>query len=327
MKRHEELIRRTAYYVLMLFLLTKLTQCSPPPSSPSRRGQRWGVARQHENVTLLSAIGGSSEYPAWSPDGTRIAFQHIDHRFGPSDDISPRDIYVMNSDGTGERCLTCEAVEIHCEHPSWSPDSQRLLASCQAGDDYDLYVVDVTTGTLSRLTNYTGDERYPAWSPDGTQIMFLSKMDIETGRKRAWGYDVYTTIRDGANLDRLAEGAWYGRASWSPDGQQVSVTLKESYASMARLCIMDSHGLVLTCNDNAQCWNSAWSPDGSQIACVSGSKILAISIEDNRVNTLLDVGHRSISGISWAPDGTRLVITAGVMTMAANDLYVLELEP
>jgi len=286
------------------------------------------LAATHDNVTLLSAIGGSSEYPTWSPNGAQIAFQHIDHRLGPSDDISPRDLYVINSDGTEERCLTCDVEkEIHCEHPSWAPDSQRLLASCEVGYDYDLYIVDVTTSTLSKLTDYIGDERYPAWSPDGTQIIFLAEMDRETDHKRAWGYNAYAITSDGANLSRLAEGAKYGRVSWSPDSQQVSVTLRESHESTARLCVMDSHGLELTCNDSAQCWNSAWSPDGSQIACVSGSEILAVSIENKGVNTLLDVGHRSISGISWSPDGTRLVITAGVMTMAANDLYVLEVEP
>jgi Tol biopolymer transport system component len=321
-------VRKAICYILLLWLAVELVQCSPPPPAPSRRGQRWGIAETHDNVTLLSAIGGSSEYPAWSPDGTQIAFQHTDHRLGTTDDVSPRDIYVMNSNGTEERCLTCEVdKEIHCEHPSWAPNSQLVVASCEVGDGYNLYVINIATNTLLKLTDYIGDERYPVWSPDGTQIVFLSQMDIETNHEREWGYNVYTIASEGANLSQLAEGAKYGRATWSPDGQQVSAALMESNVSTAQLCRIDLHSLALNCNNSAKCGNTAWSPNGSQIACVSGSKILAISVENGGVETLLDAGHYSISGISWSPDGTRLVFAAGVMTMAANDLYVLEVEP
>lgn len=318
-----------AFWCALLCVLAPLAQCSPHIyPAPKERGQKWGIAAEHEDVTLLSAIGGSSEYPAWSPDGTRIAFQHTKVRSHPTNYLAPRDIYVIESDGTAECCLTCQAEKgIQCKHPSWAPDSQGLLASCTMGYDYDLYVIDVNANILSRLTDYIGDEQYPAWSPDGTQSLFLSRMDIETNHRRARGYNLYTVTSEGANLSRLAGGAEYGRANWSSDGQQISATLSKDSFSAPRLCIVDAPGLEMTCDDSVHCIDVAWSPDGSQIACMTRSAILAVSVEDKRIDTLLDVGGRIISGISWSPDGTRIVFSAGGSFGVANDLYVLEVEP
>ena len=68
-------------------------------------------------IVNLTRSPGGDEQPAWSPDGTRIAFSR--HFQGNSD------IYAMNSDGTGQTNLT-NLAGLNRDH-AWSPDGERLL--------------------------------------------------------------------------------------------------------------------------------------------------------------------------------------------------------
>jgi TolB protein len=296
-----------------------MTQCDPPLPAPSRRGQHWGIAATHDNVTLLSAIGGSSEHPTWSPDGTRIAFQHTELRFEATGAVAPRDIYVMNADGTGERRLTQGAEKgISCEHPSWAPDSSRLVCACATEREYDLYVLDTTTGALTQLTDYDGDEITPTWSPDGARIAFASDMITDMR------YNIYTINSNGTDLARLTTGTWDIDPTWSPDSQHIGFSSGEAYPQ-APFCFIDTNGAQRTCIDNVQCEEGAWSPEGSQIACISGSKIIAFETESEAPLVLLET-DQYVDGLSWSPDGSQLVFAAGASLFAGYDLYALEVK-
>lgn len=318
------LVWKAGLYSVVLCALTLLIQCSGPPASPWWRGQRWGVARYSDDVTLLSAIGGSCEYPAWSPDGTKIAFQHTEHRTGSTDDTAPRDIYLMNADGKALTRLTREAESGgSCEHPSWAPDSRWLVCECDSDGDGDLYLVDTVGGPMEKITDFPHNERYPAWSPDGTRIVFVSKMDTKT-RESSGGYSLYSVRPDGTDLQMLANAGWDATPAWSPDGTSISFTLREFATFPAKLCILVLDTLEVRCHEDVSCWDSAWSPNSKEIACASGSDLVVSDGGDMR--TVLSA-RRTISGLSWAPDGTRMVFTAGPGFGVANDLYLLRIAP
>ncbi|MCI0395571.1 MAG: hypothetical protein L0332_05295 [Chloroflexi bacterium] len=122
--------------------------------------------------TNLTNYAGADWSPAWSPDGTWIAF-HSNRPEGSG-------IWVMNADGSGPRPVgTPPGVN---DYPTWSPDSQRIAWNCTFGrfldipgqGDFEICVVNADGTRLVQLTDTAGNNKYPAWSPDGSKIAFVS---------------------------------------------------------------------------------------------------------------------------------------------------------
>jgi TolB protein len=101
---------------------------------------------------------------AWSPDGSRIAFDAF--LFGNAD------IYVINVNGTNETQLTHDQAEDR--YPMWSPDGQRIgFTSDRDGDD-EIYLMDADGTGLVRLTNSPGLDVLDSWRPAQSACHLLS---------------------------------------------------------------------------------------------------------------------------------------------------------
>ncbi len=159
--------------------------------------------------------------PAWSPDGRRLAFKTA--QFGSNQ------LAVINADGTGETLLT-RTFRFSEGQPAWSPDATKLLYRrtpenplVQDGDTWLLDVAssakDPTQPVTQPVLLRTGDERYPSYSPDGTQIAFRGDLDLAepTGDE-----EIYVMNADGTDVRQLTSNADFDSApSWSPDGKQI----------------------------------------------------------------------------------------------------------
>jgi Tol biopolymer transport system component len=156
--------------------------------------------------TQLVARSTSDVAPAWSPDGTKIAFRsNAPNTSGPTSRI-----FIINRDGTGLRQLSPESTDpnlfVSDGNPSWSPDGTRLVLS-RSGV---LHIVNADgTGLVS--TGVAGDS--PSWSPDGTQIAFET---LSGGTDGLFVMDMSFTPR---RLTPPGEGDQMPR--WSPDGSQL----------------------------------------------------------------------------------------------------------
>ncbi len=132
----------------------------------------------------LTSAAGNDAFPAFCPDGSRIAFSS--KRDGNTE------IYLMDSDGGGQRRLTNDrAIDFA---PAFSPDGRRLaFVSDRDGND-EVYLADLGTLEQRRLTYHPGDDALPAFSPDGEQVLFISDREDK--------YRIYSCQAGGAGGGR-----------------------------------------------------------------------------------------------------------------------------
>ena len=219
-------------------------------------------------------IGGGL---AWSPEGRQIAFVQTGGEFGPSN------IYVIDSDGSGLRQLTQGSRHDQSDAPSWSPDGSRIAFSASrfVGNSTQpsaIYLMDPSGGHLTRVAECSqprcsNDGGYldPAWSPDGSRIVFtesgdLLVVDLRTGR--------INTIVDCPDHEPGLCLAY--QPSWSPDGHRILFALNEPFGSKQNpsnagstvsVAVVDADGrgmrsLFTTRSAGANILEPGWSPDG-----------------------------------------------------------------
>jgi Tol biopolymer transport system component len=159
--------------------------------------------------------------PAWSPDGRRLAFKTV--QFGSNN------LAVIDADGTGETLLT-RTFSVSEGQPAWSPDRTKLLYRrtpqnplVQNADTWVLDIAGSAADPAHPVTQpvllRTGDERYPSYSPDGTQIAFRGDLDLA---EPSGDEEIYVMDADGTNVRQLTSNADFDSApSWSNDGEQI----------------------------------------------------------------------------------------------------------
>ena len=163
--------------------------------------------------------------PAYSPDGTRIAF---DRCIGPivNDACTNEGIFVMAADGT-------DTIQVTFENPSspyqdgevqWSPDGTHFVLQRLRFSDGSIAVFTVKVdGTgFHRLSPWQLVGEHPDWSPDGRLIVFESYGD---GAPPGVSTNVFTVRPDGSHLVQVThnEGGAVDsqNPAWSPDGKKI----------------------------------------------------------------------------------------------------------
>ena len=144
---------------------------------------------------------------SWSPDGSQLAF------------ALSGNIYVMNADGSERRRLTSTTPGMGNYYPAWSPDGSTIAfwrGSDSGADggppDADIYTVPAKGGVPTRLTRGQGSDYEPAWSPDGSQIVF--RHDHALRVMNADGTHAH-------DVGSFRNGPW--APAWSPNGMRIAL--------------------------------------------------------------------------------------------------------
>ncbi|HEX8143799.1 MAG TPA: hypothetical protein VF553_14470 [Pyrinomonadaceae bacterium] len=123
--------------------------------------------RRFFSGNLISGMRQETD-PAWSPDGTKIAF------IGQTvvDGLSSHDVYVANADGLSApvNVTNLGGSRIFSDQIAWSPDGLKL--AFRTGRDIHVVNADGSGGLINLTNTVNSDESDPAWSPDGKKIAY-----------------------------------------------------------------------------------------------------------------------------------------------------------
>lgn len=188
---------------------------------------------------------------AWSPDGEKIAFESYNNNF------DGLDIYVVNSDGTGQKRLTSTSGPFWNHCPRWSPDGTRIVffSNRDGFSNNEIYTMDSDGGNQTRLTNNPASDLYPAWSPDGKKIAFISDRDSSDN----WG--LYVMNADRSNQTRLTNDSASGLyPAWSPDGKKIAFVSDCDGSAQIYVINSDGSNQKRLTNNTANNMYPVWSP-------------------------------------------------------------------
>ncbi len=208
----------------------------------------------------MALLSGRSAYePAWSPDGSKIAFQSWEH--------DPSEIYVMDVDGGNLVRLTNNSD--YDDYPAWSPDGTRIAFVSDRDGDVEIYVMSADGGNLRQLTSDSAWDGFPAWSPDGREILFQSSRSGDV-------YAIYVMNADGTNVRRLTSTDYFSHCPyWSPDGTKV-VFHSWQDPEQTEIYIMDRDGSNMTrlTSNSANDYLPRWMPRKRGVEVTEASVIV-----------------------------------------------------
>ena len=160
-----------------------------------------------------------------------------------------------------------------------SPDGRRIALTQLTDLGTDIWIKQLPTGPVSRLTLHAGEDRSPAWTPDGRTITFLSDRPTSTGVTPSTNrFNVWEQPADGTGEPRLLWGKDAPTdAFWSPDGRQLVLGATKSTGASAQGDILAAHpgvdslarGIVATGYDEK---GATLSPDSHWLAYVSNEQ-------------------------------------------------------
>lgn len=258
-----------------------------PGSAPNSGNDLFLANIDGTNLVNLTDTPGNDELPAWSPDGSRLAYTCMRQ---PDGSISlPRRICVRNADGTGFAVLSNTLADDY--GPTWSRDGSQIAFTTANSSSSQTTLGIMNADGTGRFQLFFSGSSNPDWSPDNWTLVFQSFA-------RIWTYNRLTQTGLA-----LTNGTSDMRPRYSPDGSKI---VFESFRDgRPQIYVMNSDGSSQTRLTNNTAYETApvWSPDGTKILFTSlrdGHHALYVMNADGSNQTRVTAGSdgtwRSIPG-------------------------------
>jgi Tol biopolymer transport system component len=208
------------------------------------------------NEAILTDSGRFNDTPAWSADGTKIAFaREINYN-------NDYDIFVIDANGANEHDITLGRPASE-RAPTWTPDGRIVFTSAPYpnGGLPQIYVMNADGSNVLQVTNDTDiAAEDPVVSPDGSLIVFVD------------GFITYSLFEtDFSGRERVL---WDGPGvasspEWSPDGKKIVFMRQRARKKTIWVINRGGHGATMLSNiSHPRDEYPTWSPDGTQIAFI-----------------------------------------------------------
>ncbi len=242
------------------------------------------------------------QFGVWSPKGDRVVYSKAGD---PSNDF----YYLARGDGSDEIRLPLKA-----ENAMWSSDGEKIIfqsdsAGSNPTENYEIYIYEIRSRRLHLITNSPGFDGDPAFSPDGSEIVFVSN--------RTGSYEIYLMNIDGGNLRRLTTNSAHDSfPRFTPDGTGITFSSNLNGESTDIYFVNANGGnpVRLTSWNSNELSRASCSPDGTKIAFNSdingNDEIYVMDLEPDRVKQLLSDSSVSLQTPSFSADGKQLVYSA-----------------
>jgi len=233
---------------------------------------------------ILEQNGTANIYPAFSPDGGRIAYLSNDR----SDFISHTGLYLQEN-GSDKRRLLKEKVE---SPPSWNRSGTKIVYSKLEKNKrnsffYDIFMYDLRTKKEKQLT-FSKRAKYPVFSPDESKIYYVTGAD---GIQNLCEFDVASGTH--RMLTNFTSGEELFNSAVSPDGSRIAIAISTGYGRDIALLNADGSGFRYLVQNKADDRDPAFSPDWKKLYYSSDEtgiyNIYEYNIADDRSRPVTNV--------------------------------------
>jgi len=226
--------------------------------------------------------------PAWSPDGNWLAYASFENRH--------QSIYLQQV-RTGERRLVSARVGANTA-PAFSPDARKLALTLGGSDgNLDIYVLDLATQQLTRVTDDPAIDTEPVWASDSRSLFFTSD--------RGGGPQIYEIgLQAGARPKRITfEGSYNADPRVSPDGTQLAMMTQD--AGSYHIAVMDlASGTVRVLSHGRLDKSPSFAPNGNMLiyaATDNGRGVLQRVSVDGVTSQRLEAQQGDVRDPVWGP--------------------------
>jgi TolB protein len=228
---------------------TRVAYVSVQGQAPSQHFQLIVADSDGEAPKVILESSQPIMSPTWSADDQWLAYVSFENRLSA--------VYIQRV-RTGERRLVSQRSGVNGA-PAFSPDGTHLaLTLSGSGGNLDIWLLDLATQGLTRLTDDPAVDTEAAWSPDGKSIFFTSD--------RAGGPQIYKLdIANPKRVQRISFGSGYvARPRVSADGTKMAFVTREG--SNYRIAVQDlASGTVSVLSHGALDESPSFAPNGATI--------------------------------------------------------------